>query len=277
MHVATGLGSERTRRYFGAAKRRLHALLKSRSEEPSTLSPLFRDAESIGALLAMRVTKGRTEPVNTIGPPSDITIHAASEAFVSLLRLKPEGRLLEVGSRARSGVVRHHFVPEGWKYTGFDVREGPNVDAIGDAHKLSQYFPPDHFDAVMAFAVLEHLMMPWKFAIELNRVMKTGGVGFFIAPQTWPIHDMPWDFWRFSDEAWKAILNTATGFEIIEAKMAEPTYVVPCSVHSVSNFSDVYLGYLASVVIFRKVSNTTLQWPVEIEHITDTAYPAHQV
>ena len=61
-------------------------------------------------------------------------------------------------------------------YTGIDIVAGENVDVVGDAHQLSEYFDEDCFDAVFSISTFEHLAMPWKAAIEINRVMKTGGV-----------------------------------------------------------------------------------------------------
>jgi Methyltransferase domain len=134
-------------------------------------------------------------------------------------------------------------------------------------------FPPNSFDAVMAFSVLEHLLMPWKFVIELNRVLKKGAVGLFTTHQCWPLHDQPWDFWRFSDKAWDGLLNSATGFLIVEAEMGEPAFVVAQRCHPVTNFGDAQGGFLSSSVIFKKISDTSLEWPVKLAEVTTTTYP----
>ena len=154
---------------------------------------------------------------------------------------------------------------------------GPNVDVVGDAHELSSVFPGQRFDAVFATSVLEHLLMPWKFAVELNRVMNPGALGLFTTHQCWPIHDQPWDFWRFSDQAWNGLLNAATGFEIIEARMGEPAFVVAQRCHPVTDFAPVPAGFLASNVLFRKVAETTLSWPVRVSDIVATSYPSGEV
>lgn len=212
-----------------------------------------------------------TGPLST--PALAETTHWLTDKFHGLLNASRPGRYLEIGSRARSGVVRRNLVPQGWTYTGMDVMAGDNVDVVGDAHRLSKLFPESRFDAVSAFSVLEHIMMPWKFIIELNRVMHAGAVGLFTTHQCWPIHDAPWDFWRFSDNSWAALLNPKTGFEIIDTALGEPAYVVPARCHAVTNFGDATGGYLSSAVLFRKTGETLLNWPVELEEITDTAYP----
>jgi 2-polyprenyl-3-methyl-5-hydroxy-6-metoxy-1,4-benzoquinol methylase len=194
------------------------------------------------------------------------------DRFLEQLSARPAGTVLEVGSRARSGITRRALLPEGWSYVGLDVMEGPNVDVVGDAHEISGLFEPERFDAVMAFSVLEHLLMPWKFAIQLNAVLKPGGVGIFTTHQGWPVHDAPWDFWRYTDRAWTGLLNEHTGFEILEATMGEPAFTVAQRAHRVTNFGR-QPSFLASNVMFRKSGPTTLQWPVTVESVTATEYP----
>ncbi len=115
--------------------------------------------------------------------------------------------------------------------------------------------------------------MPWKVAIELNRIMELGGVGFFITHLCWPLHDQPWDFWRFSSDAWSSIFNRATGFEIIEAAMGEPAFVVANCCHAATNFAEYPAGFLASSVLFRKIGETNLSWDVDIDDVLSNSYP----
>ena len=150
---------------------------------------------------------------------------------------------------------------------------GPNVDVVGDAHALSGLYPAEHFEAVMAFSVLEHLLMPWKFVLELNRVLKRDAIGLFTTHQSWPLHDAPWDYWRFSDKAWAGLLNRATGFEIIDAQLGEPAHLVAQRCSPTTAFAARPSAYLASFVLFRKVGGTELEWPVDLQEVTDTRYP----
>jgi len=205
--------------------------------------------------------------------PANDPVTRLHARFSSMLKDLPPGDFLEVGSRARSGIVRRHLVPEPWAYTGLDVIAGENVDVVGDAHKLSRLFAPHRFGAVAAFSVVEHLLMPWKFAVELNKVLQVGAIGFLSTHQTWPMHDVPWDFWRFSDTAWMALFNRATGFEIVEAALGEPAIVIAAHCHAATNFGPPSASFLASSVIFRKIAETSLDWPVEIEDVTSTRYP----
>jgi hypothetical protein len=232
---------------------------------------------SIGKLdvagLEVTYLGGGREWIGHLGSPRGQRAALLGESFFQMLREQSDGTILEVGSRARSGITRRDLVPEGWRYVGMDVMTGPNVDIVGDAHELSAMIPANSVDAVMAFSVLEHLLMPWKFIVELNRVMKAGAIGIFTTHQCWPVHDHPWDFWRFSDKAWDALLNPATGFATIEAAMGEPAFVVAQRCHPITNFGTTQSGFLASSVLFRKTADTTLEWPVKLTDIINSSYP----
>jgi hypothetical protein len=222
---------------------------------------------------SLRVSLARGGVVSIpIASPS--TQHAAGDdagrglylEFVEMLTALPAGRCLEVGSRARSGVVRRGLVPSAWDYIGLDALAGENVQVVGDAHKLSTYFEPNTFDAVMAFSVLEHILMPWKFALELNGVMKRGAIAFFQTHQMYPLHDPPCDYWRFSSDTWPALFNAKTGFEIVAAAMGERAFI------GVSDFpaDKRSPGYLLSNVLIRKIGATSLTWDVDAGELTRT-------
>ena len=110
--------------------------------------------------------------------------------------------------------------------------------------------------------------------IELNPVLKKGAIRGFTTHQCWPLHDDPWDFWRFSDKAWDGLLNASTGFSIEQAEMGEPAFIVAQRCHPVTNFDVAHKGFLSSSVIFKKIADTSLEWPVALADITSTTYPS---
>jgi hypothetical protein len=110
-------------------------------------------------------------------------------------------------------------------------------------------------------------------ALELNHVMRLGGICLVATNQTWPLHDEPWDFWRYSDHVWPALFNAATGFEIVEAAMGEPAYVVPRIVHWATAFGEHADARLSSCVLVRKIGTTDLRWPVGVGDAVETSYP----
>lgn len=131
-------------------------------------------------------------------------------------------RILEIGSREVTGKsdARNRF-PNA-EYIGFDYYPGPNVDIVGDAHKLSQYFENERFDIIYTSAVFEHLAMPWLVAIEIAKLLKTGGLIFVETHFSFKSHERPWHFFQFSDMALRVLFSPALGFECIEAGMSNP-------------------------------------------------------
>lgn len=203
----------------------------------------------------------------------DDPFHQLYRRFFKLLEEKGRGSVLEIGSRARSGHVRSDLVPDAMSYVGFDIVEGGNVDVVGDAHALSHHFDPESFDAVFSLSTFEHLAMPWKVVLEMNAVLRPGGLVLVTSHQTFPLHETPWDYWRFSDWSWPVLFNDATGFEVMERAMGEPAAVVAHLNHLVTRDLDRYPSFLACAVMCRKTGPTSLRWDIEPGPIQDANYP----
>lgn len=133
-------------------------------------------------------------------------------------------RVLEIGSRIVSPGTssKKPLFSGGASYTGFDYYPDANTDVVGDAHKLSQYFNGQQFDAIFSTSVFEHLAMPWVVAMEINKLLAVGGITFHTTHFAWPLHEQPWDFWRFSDEGLKVLFSQALGFEVIKSGLYVP-------------------------------------------------------
>jgi 2-polyprenyl-3-methyl-5-hydroxy-6-metoxy-1,4-benzoquinol methylase len=197
---------------------------------------------------------------------------AIFRSFRALADAVPDARVLDIGGRNRSHIdhsknFRHAAC------TVFDIHPGENVDVVGDAHRLASYFKPDFFDAVMSIAVFEHIMMPWAVIPQMNQVLKLGGHAYISAPQTFAVHDAPWDFWRFTDAAWDALFNRFTGFEIIERAMDETQFVIPAVYHSFTRDAERAAGYASSTVLVRKIGSCKMHWELSASDLTSTAYP----
>ena len=40
-------------------------------------------------------------------------------------------------------------------------------------------------------------------------------------PHSWPVHEVPKDFWRFCDEGLKVLLGPSLGFEVLRSGLEE--------------------------------------------------------
>jgi SAM-dependent methyltransferase len=77
-----------------------------------------------------------------------------------------------------------------------DVAFGDSIDLICDAHDLP--FKNESFDAVIAQAVLEHVLDPWQCVTEIHRVLKKDGLVYAETPFMQQVHAGRFDFTRFT-------------------------------------------------------------------------------
>ncbi|MGH9123016.1 MAG: class I SAM-dependent methyltransferase, partial [Acidimicrobiales bacterium] len=125
---------------------------------------------------------------------------------VDVMGLK--GPVLEVGARAAEGQeeladLRPLF--EGSDYVGVDIQEGPGVDRVEDVHRLD--LPDESFGTALALDTLEHVADPRRAVSELWRVLRPGGVALITSVMFFPIHAHPWDYWRFTPEGFRLLLE----------------------------------------------------------------------
>jgi SAM-dependent methyltransferase len=73
--------------------------------------------------------------------------------------------------------------------------------------------PDQSFDAVLSTQVLEHVSDPAKVVSELFRVLTPGGHLWLTAPLVWPLHEEPFDFWRYTAHGLRHLLERA-GFRV---------------------------------------------------------------
>lgn len=194
------------------------------------------------------------------------------ERYKSMLLELGSIRILDVGGRNRSGSASRNVFPEA-EYVTLDIVPGDEVDIVADAHDLRTAAHESSFDAFISVSVFEHLMMPWTVVVELNSILRTGGLGFVLTHQSIGMHDMPWDFWRFSDTAWDALFNPYTGFEIIERELNYPNYILPMAFRPGQEGAENAAGFEVSAVIVRKTGPSRTTWPLTPDQLVDTRYP----
>ncbi len=205
----------------------------------------------------------------------DDPYHRLFDEFLALLAAGGARDVVEIGARAVSGNVYKSRLPATVKYVGFDFHPGPNVDVVGDAHTLSRHFPAESVDAVFCFSVFEHLAMPWRVVLEMNRILRPGGLVFVATHGTWPAHERPWDFWRFSRHAFEVLFLPEHGFDLIKSVEGLPCSIVAHS--SAPPLQELAAGpaFLAVAALARKRGppQAGLDWPVDVTAALATHYP----
>jgi len=198
--------------------------------------------------------------------------------FIDLVN-ENEMHVLEIGSRvvAPGSDSKRALFGRAGSYTGFDYYADANTDVVGDAHRLSDYFPDRKFDAVFSYSVLEHLAMPWLFPMEVNRVLDDGGLTFHHTHFAWPQHEEPWDFWRFTDSGLKVMFSSAMGFEVMSAGMFEPLRMYLDHPADGQETFPEFPAYGGSVVLARKTSDCAQErgaWDVSVADVCEgSTYP----
>lgn len=71
------------------------------------------------------------------------------------------------------------------------------------------------FDTVLILQVLEHLSQPQKALAESNRILKKGGYLIISVPFMYPLHDLPQDYYRYTEFVIKELLKDSK-FKIVK-------------------------------------------------------------
>jgi SAM-dependent methyltransferase len=132
-----------------------------------------------GTLAQVEVTR----PRNVYDGPR--ATRDSSELFSAAAPWLPRGaRLLDLGCGPRDQAAPAAHL--GAQYVGVDYSSSA-ADLLADAHAIP--FRDATFDAVLSYAVLEHLCNPFLATREVARVLKRGGVFFGTVSQGEPFHD----------------------------------------------------------------------------------------
>jgi SAM-dependent methyltransferase len=74
-------------------------------------------------------------------------------------------------------------------------------------------------DAVLLTEVLEHVPEPSRVLAELYRILRPGGTALITVPFVWELHEVPYDYWRFTPSSLRRLMQDA-GFidNLVEAR-----------------------------------------------------------
>lgn len=97
------------------------------------------------------------------------------------------------------------------EFINLDIFPFPGVDVVGSADRLP--FKDATFDGLTSESLLEHVADPKGVALEMARVVKSGGCIYASAPFIHPFHASPDDFNRFTTSGLKELFP---GFEVLE-------------------------------------------------------------
>ena len=140
----------------------------------------------------------------------------------SIVRNLPKfkGILLDLGCGEMP--YRHYILANSsvTKYIGMDIenpiyQKDTKPNLFWDGKKIP--IEENSIDTIMATELFEHLPDIQSVLDEINRVLKPGGMLFFTVPFLWPLHDVPYDEYRYTPFALERHLKKA-GLDSIEIK-----------------------------------------------------------
>lgn len=125
---------------------------------------------------------------------------------------RPYGELFAPHVRRYVGLeyppMADNLVPEIWSVL---PRIRSIVDVWGDGMALP--FATESVDCVLCSEVLEHVPRPEGILAEIQRVLRPGGAALITVPFTGPLHQLPYDYYRFTHEGLAGMLRRA-GLEV---------------------------------------------------------------
>ncbi len=124
------------------------------------------------------------------------------------------GLTLDAGSG--HGAWREKILEIGCAYESIDVapRGGNTPTWIADVTDMPD-IPNNRYDTICCHHVLEHVRNPDRAMREFHRILRTEGTLILSVPHLSRRHELPHDYFRFTQEGVTALLEDA-GFEIVE-------------------------------------------------------------
>jgi SAM-dependent methyltransferase len=125
-------------------------------------------------------------------------------------------RVLDVG--AGDAPYRELFEHTDYLTSDWDAspHEGARrADIIGSADALP--VGDAEFDAVLCTQMLEHVPEPARVLAELHRILRPGGTLYLTVPLAWELHELPHDYYRYTQPALEHLLGAA-GFTDVDVQ-----------------------------------------------------------
>jgi SAM-dependent methyltransferase len=136
-------------------------------------------------------------------------------ALAHAAREYARGRLVDMGCGTKPWRAR--FAPYVSEHVGVDHADSlhglEGADLVAGAYDVP--LPDGWADTLLMTEVLEHLERPADALAEMRRLLSPGGALILTTPFTWPLHEEPRDFFRYSPHGVRHLLGEA-GLDVLE-------------------------------------------------------------
>ncbi len=124
-------------------------------------------------------------------------------------REKDRLQIMDLGSCDVNGSYKPLFDAPKWIYKGIDLSSGPNVDIVLKHPYFWHEIRSHSADVIISGQAFEHIEFFWITMLEINRILKCGGLCCIIAPSAGTQHRYPVDCWRFYPDGFAALSRFA--------------------------------------------------------------------
>lgn len=153
----------------------------------------------------------------------------------------PKQNIVSIGA---GGDVKRILTKHGLTFKEIDVDTARRPDFVCSAEQMD-IFENNSVDVFFCMEVLEHVKKPWNAIMEMERVLKPGGIIIGSTPFIFPIHEEPFDFYRYTKYG---LLNLFENFEKIKLvernSYLESVYVVLLRTLNIGSRKQRFVGAL---------------------------------
>jgi SAM-dependent methyltransferase len=120
----------------------------------------------------------------------------------------PAAAVVDVGA----GDAPYRELFEHARYTAIDWEHSPHegadsADVVASADRIP--LPDANADTVLCTQVLEHVPDPPAVVAELHRILRPGGRLYLTVPLVWELHELPYDYYRYTPPGLRHLLESA--------------------------------------------------------------------
>lgn len=116
------------------------------------------------------------------------------------------GITIDLGGRSGASYLERITIPKGSNYKSISILESDNPSILADLEKGIP-LKNSSVDNILAFNLFEHVYNSHKLLSEAYRILKKGGRFYASTPFIKEIHADPQDYWRYTPEAWRRMLE----------------------------------------------------------------------
>jgi len=166
-----------------------------------------------------------------------------------------KGPIYEFGAfqvRGQEHIANLRSFFKGIEYIGTDMRNGKGVDKVMNYQNLP--LKNESINTAISCDTLEHTEYPRKAMSEIYRVLKDGGICIITSVFQYPIHDYPYDYFRYTPKAFESLLKEFDSVYVtqIGAEDLSPTTIVGIGVKGKKNFFHDNIKFKKDIRIWKK-------------------------